>query len=65
MAFGWMLDVVFPLYQIMTIICYKYFLIKYNPFKKNKKKEKKTTKPNTNIKNKCTSFIYTTIVYDY
>ena len=28
---GSWLDVVFHLYQIMTIICHKYFLIKYNP----------------------------------
>ena len=31
---GSWLDVVFHSYQIMTIICYKYFLIKYNPLKK-------------------------------
>ena len=55
MALGWMLYFIHII--IMTIICYKYFLIKYNPFKKNK--------PLSKHKNKRISLIYATIVYDY
>ena len=29
---GSWLDIIFHLYQVMTVICYKYFLIKYIPF---------------------------------